>query len=63
SATVQTGYGLDGDQQTRQADFERVRGTFDENDFVREIEKHIINKTALGDELISRMETVRDVAH
>jgi len=63
SATVQTGYGLDGDQQTRQADFERVRGTFDENDFVQEIEKHIINKTALGDELISRMETVRDVAH
>jgi carbonic anhydrase/acetyltransferase-like protein (isoleucine patch superfamily) len=63
AATVQTGYGLDGNQQTRRADFERVRGTFDENDFVQEIEKHIVNKTALGDELIGRMERLRDVAH
>jgi hypothetical protein len=59
AATAQTGYGLDGSQETKQADFEQVRGTFDENDFVLEIEKHIDRKTALGDELIGRMEKLR----
>ena len=59
--TAQIGYGIDGDRQTRQADFERVRGTFEENDFVREIEKHIAAKRALGDELIGRIEKLRDV--
>jgi NDP-sugar pyrophosphorylase family protein len=59
AATAQIGYGLDGAQETKQADFERVRGTFEENSFVLEIEKHIISKTALADELISRMEELR----
>ena len=62
AATAQTGYGLDGDQQTRRADFEQVRGTFEENSFVREIDEHVISKTALGDELIGRMEKLRDVS-
>jgi len=56
AAIAQTGYGLDGDQHTRRGDFEQVRGTFEQNDFVREIEEHIVSKTALGDELIGRME-------
>ncbi|MFZ2147758.1 MAG: DUF4954 family protein [Sedimentisphaerales bacterium] len=59
AATAQIGYGLDGKGETKQADFEQVRGTFEENSFVLEIEKHIINKTALGDELISRIEKLR----
>lgn len=61
--TAQIGYGPDGDQQTRQADFERVRGTFEDNDFVREIEKHKAAKTALGDELIGRMQMLHDGQH
>jgi len=56
AATAQTGYGLDGPRQIKQADFGQVRGTFEENSFVLEIEKHIDRKTALGDELISRIE-------
>jgi hypothetical protein len=56
TATAQIGYGLDGGQKTKQADFEHVRGTFEQNSFVLEIEKHIVDKTALGDELIRRME-------
>jgi len=59
AATAQIGYGLDGGKETRQADFKQVRGTFEENSFVLEIEKHITRKTALGDELISRMEKLR----
>ncbi|MHC4460169.1 MAG: DUF4954 family protein [Planctomycetota bacterium] len=56
AATSQTGFGLDGEEETKNSDFEQVRGTFEENSFVSEIEKHIIRKTALGDELINRME-------
>ena len=59
AATAQIGYGLDGRQETKQDDFEQVRGTFEENDFVLEIEKHIATKTALADELIGRMEQLR----
>jgi len=59
AATAQIGYGLDGDEGTKHADFEQVRGTFEENSFVSEIEKHIITKTALGDDLIRRMEKLR----
>ena len=59
AATAQTGYGIDGLLETKHADFARVRGTFEENSFVLEIEKHIERKTALGDELISRMEKLR----
>jgi len=55
AATAQIGYGLDGAKETKQADFKQVRGTFEENSFVLEIEKHITRKTTLGDELISRM--------
>ena len=56
AATAQIGYGLDGRPETKQNDFEQVRGTFEENDFVTEIEKHIAAKSALADELIGRME-------
>ena len=59
AATAQTGYGLDGSHETKHADFGRVRGTFEENSFVLEIEKHIGRKKKLGDELIGRMEKLR----
>ena len=52
---AQIGFGLDGDEASRQDDFRQVRGTFDENSFVAEIRKHIAVKTALGDELIGRL--------
>jgi len=55
TAIAQIGYGLDGEQEAKQADFENVRGTFKDNGFVLEIEQHIANKTKLGDELIGRM--------
>jgi hypothetical protein len=55
AATAQIGYGLDGDKETRYGDFEEVRGTFEGNSFVTEIEEHIARKTGLGDEVIERM--------
>ena len=59
AATAQIGYGLDGDEATQHSDFAAVRGTFEENSFVSEIKQHITDKTILGDELISRMESLR----
>ena len=59
AATAQTGYGLDGDEGTKHDDFAAVRGTFEENSSVTEIQEHITTKTKLGDELISRIETLR----
>ena len=59
NAAAQIGFGLDGEEATKRSDFEQVRGTFEENSFVSEIEKHITTKTALGDELIGRMEELR----
>jgi len=58
--TAQIGYGLDGGKETARADFEQVMGTFEENSFVLEIEKHITGKTALGDELIGRMQQLAE---
>ncbi len=59
AATAQTGFGLDGDEETKHLDFAAVRGTFEEDSFVSEIEKHITNKTELGNELIERMGGLR----
>jgi hypothetical protein len=58
AATAQIGYGLDGDEETKHSDFAHVRGTFEGNSFVSEIEEHIVAKTELGDELISRMKRI-----
>ena len=59
TATAQTGYGLEGSLEEKQADFAQVRGTVEENSFVLEIEKHIARKKVLGDELTGRMEDLR----
>jgi len=55
-ATAQIGFGLDGDEQVKHQDFSAVRGTFELDSFVSEIEKHISSKTELADELINRMD-------
>jgi hypothetical protein len=56
ASAAQIGYGLDGDLKTRQADFAAVRGTYESNSFVAEIEEHIKAKSALAEELIGRMQ-------
>jgi hypothetical protein len=58
AAPAQIGFGVDGDEASRKADFEQVRGTFDKNSFVHEIEEHITRKTALGDELIAALQKI-----
>ena len=55
SMTAQTGFGVDGNSQQKEVDFEQVRGAFENNPFVETVKKHIDDKTALGNELIGRL--------
>ena len=47
----QTGFGVDGDIKQQQADFESVRGSFDNNTFVKAVLEHIRKKSELGDKI------------
>lgn len=55
SVHSQTGFGLDGDLIRKQIDFKEVRGTFEDNQFVIDVENHIKAKTALGEEIRNRL--------
>lgn len=50
--------GVDGSTRQRDFDFEQVRGEFENDAFVKMVCKHIEDKTALGNELIGRLETL-----
>jgi len=51
----QTGFGVDGDANQRQADFESVRGKFENNSFVKAVVEHIERKTQLGDSILAKL--------
>lgn len=55
SLTSMIGFGVDGSNKEKQQDFEGVRGDFVNNPFVTAVQEHIVNKRALGDELIERL--------
>ena len=55
SLTSMIGFGVDGSSKEKQQDFEGVRGDFMNNPFVTAGQEHIVNKRALGDELIERL--------
>ena len=54
----QTGFGVDGDREQAEADFEEVRGSFESNSFVKAVLEHIEIKTALGDKILGRLEQI-----
>lgn len=56
--TTRTGFGADGDEEQKKKDFENVRGVFEQNPFVVEVQRHIKVKKALGDELIERIKDI-----
>ena len=53
-----TGFGMDGNKTTQKLDFEQVRGSFENNDFVVEIVNHINRKTILGDSMLEKLEKI-----
>ena len=52
----QTGFGVDGDRDQAQADFEEVRGSFESNSFVKAVLEHIETKSKLGDKVLEKLE-------
>lgn len=57
--TTKTGFGADGGAEQQEKDFENVRGQFEQNPFVIEVQKHIEVKEALGNELIERIKDIK----
>ena len=56
----QTGFGVDGDRNQAQADFEEVRGSFESNSFVKAVLEHIETKTQLGDKVLAKLAEVKE---
>lgn len=50
-----TGFGADGDRQQKDQDFQNVRGEFESNSFVLEVQEHIQKKSALRERMIARL--------
>ena len=59
SLSSRISFGLDGNRYVQQVDFEKVRGVFEENDFVREVLRHIETKSRLYDSVITRLEKIK----
>ena len=52
---TQTGFGIDGSEETRSLDFEQVRGEFESHPSVQDIRNHIREKSRLAEELKERL--------
>lgn len=57
---TKTSFGADGDETTKQLDFINVRGQFESNPFVQEVQEHIKKKSALCQELVDRISHLQD---
>lgn len=55
SLASRTGFGVDGDRNQQQDDFDQVRGIFEKNAFVEMVLNHIEVKTKLGNEMINKL--------
>jgi hypothetical protein len=60
SLTSMISFGVNGSTKEKRDDFEGVRGGFKNNPFVTAVKEHIVDKQALGDELIGRLEKLID---
>ena len=58
SLSAKTGFGFDGSDRTAEADFEQVRGGFESNPFVTEVQAHIKRKSQLGQRIICQLEQI-----
>ena len=54
----QTGFGVDGDREQAEADFEEVRGSFESNSFVKAVLEHIEKKSELGARILESLGTL-----
>ena len=55
SSEIMVGYGIDGNEEISQKDFQEVRGDFETNKFVQTIKNHKIDKKNLGNKIIEKL--------
>ncbi len=55
----QTGFGIDGSKETREKDFEEVRGEFERHPAVQDIKKHMRDKAELAEVLIEKLRQLK----
>lgn len=60
NAVSRIGFGMDGDDKDRRLDFDAVRGTFEDNAFVKEINAQINKTTEIADKQIARLENLKN---
>jgi carbonic anhydrase/acetyltransferase-like protein (isoleucine patch superfamily) len=60
NAVSRTGFGMDGDDADKQLDFDAVRGTFDDNAFVKEINAQMNITTEIAEKLIAQLENLKN---
>ena len=56
--TPRIGFGLDGDEEVRNADFDAVRGTFESNSFVREVRRQQEQMSKTAQEWINKIKSL-----
>lgn len=59
NAISKTGFGLDGNEPDKQLDFEAVRGTFEKNQFVIDINKQLNEISEIANELTKKMTQIK----
>jgi hypothetical protein len=57
---VRTGFGLDGEDEVRNVDFEQVRGGFEDHPSVGDIRNHMEKKSRLAKTIIDRVKALDD---
>jgi hypothetical protein len=57
---AQTGFGMDGEEDAKNGDFEQVRGAFEKHPSVRDILNHIKKKKLLAEEVIKKIDTINE---
>jgi hypothetical protein len=53
------GFGVDGDDAVRDADFDAVRGTFEDNSFIKELQKRQADVSKTSHEWIEKNKTLK----
>lgn len=59
SSNIKIGFGIDGDEEVRNKDFESVRGTFGENSFVQGLQTEIEEISEKSDALVKKLEAMK----
>ena len=60
SVSSMTGFGIDWDEEDKLADYRQVRGIYDMNPVVETIRREVKEKSAIADEIIKMLESIRN---